>query len=637
MSDFFERNCQAMALNAANAPLLSRIQNTVALSEPEVYETADGGLTLIFRETSLHDANGAIQEAQQLVKEHCRPAAKGMHLLLGLGLGYPLAEITHKTQDFPESLILVYEPFLPLLRFVMENVDLTPYFSKRNIIITDNRFELEQLIAAHYVWQKTEIDFTTLPSYAHLAHEDITGILAKITEIIKLQQDSLKIGLLLSPAWLRHFVGNLPYWPACLPFENLEGRFQGKHAIVVGGGPSLDAAIETLADNQDRLVVIATTRAVRSLLAKGVQPDFILAIDYEGPDEQLSGLETDLKNTRFILGPYAAACTFLIPSAGRFSVNLSKFPVVPWVDKLLKRETAPVDVLGTVSYLGVQTAITLGCASMTLIGMDLAFSGDRQYAENATTSEQRIEEGHLIVQDSKDYTDSKVPMVDTVGQNGETLRTPIDYEMYRKHFETFAELCQHENHACKLFNASIGGVAIKGFETLALQEVLFRLSPEPFDKSAPLQNLVMPSEETLQAQSRAILSGVEDLVERTEAARQVMDGILETLDGIDNFFQWEGHIDQYYQLQKQLRDILSGDSLLSMILSTTSYHYNKAMIKNPAEWDAVSKNIGTTMAFIDHCRKTLCEELYPVLLESREKLSDQAALSRRWQPLPENV
>ena len=49
--------------------------------------------------------------------------------------------------------------------------------------------------------------------------------------------------------------------------------------MIVGAGPSLDDSLAALARSRDRAVVLAADTALRPLLAAGIRPDIVAAVD----------------------------------------------------------------------------------------------------------------------------------------------------------------------------------------------------------------------------------------------------------------------------------------------------------------------------------------------------------------------
>ena len=64
-----------------------------------------------------------------------------------------------------------------------------------------------------------------------------------------------------------------------LPARCLAGRFTGRDAVLLGGGPSLDAILPWVKAHRERLTVLAVSRIAARLHAEGLVPDIVFAID----------------------------------------------------------------------------------------------------------------------------------------------------------------------------------------------------------------------------------------------------------------------------------------------------------------------------------------------------------------------
>lgn len=631
MSEFFERNCQALASEQANQRLLERVMQTAPATDIEVFETGDGSLGIVQGGVAIHNLTGAVLEAQQLVSQYCKPNKKGMHVLFGLGLGYPLAELSAATKAYPESIILVFEPNLPLLRFVLENVDIAAYCNGRRLIINNDAYEFFTIIQEFYIWKRTELDITILPSTLEKFKDSVTDVMRRIPELIESQQQALQVGLTLSESWVTHFVKLLPHWPKTQHFEKLDQLAPGKPAVVVSAGPSLDKALEQLQKIQDQVFIIAVARAVRPLLNAGIMPDFIASIDYEGSIAQIKNLPTSIENCHFLVGPYTEEEVIKVPHKSSLMVNMSRYPLVPWVNDLLGKEQVPVAVLGTVSYLGLQAAYTMGCNPIILLGQDFAFTKENQYAQGALNTEQKIEDGHLIIAESPSYAGTKLELINVKGQQGEDLLSTTDYMQYRSSFQSFAELSKRNNPDRQLINASTGGIQIDGFENMPLQDAfkqdtnLTKLTKE--EKQSLLQCLdVTFNNDDQKSQYEKLAGGVSQLIGHLESLHAVIDenlkilkkGAAGSLDG------WHKLIPEYEPVKKKLQKLIVIDPLIGLVMGKPSYHLNENVNKNANNWHEQKENLNHTIEFLEGCKSIFQGQFYGTLQNTHQRLLEAA-------------
>src|SRR5690606_27225648 len=83
-------------------------------------------------------------------------------------------------------------------------------------------------------------------------------------------------------ATVRNLVMNADRYIASPGIEDLRDALAGKPAVVVSAGPSLVRNIHELAKPgvRDRVCIIAVQTTLKPLLAAGVRPHFVVALDY---------------------------------------------------------------------------------------------------------------------------------------------------------------------------------------------------------------------------------------------------------------------------------------------------------------------------------------------------------------------
>ena len=158
----------------------------------------------------------------------------------------------------------------------------------------------------------------------------------------------------------------------------LDGRFAGRPAVLVGAGPSLDANLPELHALQDRAVIIAADTTLRPLIAGGVTPHLVVAVDpgdtnaahlagVEGVDESFLVAEASLHPSAF---PAFRGRTFLF--------RVSNHEPWPWL-KTLGVSRGLLRAWGSVLTSAFDLAWRMGCDPIVFAGADLAYSHGRQY------------------------------------------------------------------------------------------------------------------------------------------------------------------------------------------------------------------------------------------------------------------
>ena len=162
---------------------------------------------------------------------------------------------------------------------------------------------------------------------------------------------------------------------------SLDGLVRGRPALVVGAGPSLDDNLPALAALQERAVIIGVDTTLRPLIAGGVRPHIIAAVDPAPLNAQhLTGVEglTDI---------WLAAEASLHPSVfggfvGRtFVFKVSDHQPWPWL-RTAGCDRGLLRTWGSVVTSAFDLALRMGCDPIIFAGLDLSYPVRRPYCAN---------------------------------------------------------------------------------------------------------------------------------------------------------------------------------------------------------------------------------------------------------------
>jgi len=181
--------------------------------------------------------------------------------------------------------------------------------------------------------------------------------------------------------YLLQTLGNLPVIRREGDAAALDGRFTGRPAVVVGAGPTLDENLPVLAARQDRVVIISVDTALRPLLAGGVRPHLVVAVDPAELNAQhlagLSGLDDIWLAAEGSLHPSAFEAF-----AGRtFVFKVSDHEPWPWL-KTMGLDRGGLRAWGSVVTSAFDLALRMGCDPIVFVGLDLSYPVRRPYCAN---------------------------------------------------------------------------------------------------------------------------------------------------------------------------------------------------------------------------------------------------------------
>lgn len=475
-----------------NQELCNKILKLVELTQDiQFSNTALQEADLNYNGIPLHDLIGAEIEAKNIFSK-VKNTPLMMHIVYGFGIGYLFQQFALKSK----GIVLVYEPSLEILASTLEVADLSKELSKSNVYVFNDFDRLKEAYDRLRI-SNSETVISFLPSYARIFEANLKNFASEMQELMGrsiLNENYFKTKL--RPA-VRLVCQNISYLldePLLLDFKDI---YKDKTAVVVSAGPSLDKNIETLKKYKDNIIIIAVSQATRALTRSGIKADFVVCIEQYDSSTQLQ--DVDVTDSYLILEPLTHTSLHRM----NFKKKIS-YPSCTSVANLIWTNFAEIDPTpyvssGTVSYTALYSAMFLGCKEIILIGQDLAYCDGKCYSngtnrglvckENSQTGKVEIsvaegEEdnikqalfGHTSLSEEektkrlKAYVEninSKMYYVE--GIKGNKLPTTVDYVSFISQFEFFAK---NYGSVLKLYNTSLEGAKIKGFEDVPLEKLL---------------------------------------------------------------------------------------------------------------------------------------------------------------------
>ncbi|MCG7530116.1 DUF115 domain-containing protein [Psychrobium sp. MM17-31] len=167
----------------------------------------------------------------------------------------------------------------------------------------------------------------------------------------------------------------------------LNGAFESKTCIVLGGGPSLDDCLPWVTENKDKLLIIAVSRISRKLQEVGLVPDIVIALDPQQISYNVSKELYNFPSNVTFLTSYHVIPRLMSQWKGRSAYLGNR---VPWDSKL---NPEPHFTEGpTVVNAALIAAVDMGCAEVLLAGVDMCYGTDGStHASGSFESEREID------------------------------------------------------------------------------------------------------------------------------------------------------------------------------------------------------------------------------------------------------
>lgn len=154
-----------------------------------------------------------------------------------------------------------------------------------------------------------------------------------------------------------------------VPAIHLKGKFAGKTAVILGGGPSLDEILPWVMEHQDEIAIFAVSRVSRRLLEFGLTPHFVFSVDPHDVSFDVSREMLHFWEKTLFVNSYHVSPKLLGQWRGRSVYVGDRFP---WPS-----DENPKNIQGagpTVTNTALSTAIEMGFSQVILAGVDLCFS-----------------------------------------------------------------------------------------------------------------------------------------------------------------------------------------------------------------------------------------------------------------------
>lgn len=294
----FQKNIEAIKLKNPNlAGKLEKI-NIESITDIVVGEAETKDLIIGYKDWALHSTIDPIREANALWNKAIKSELKknDIQIIFGLGLGY----LFKRAFVNAESKIILVEPVLEVLRFVLEHVDFSVELADTRVYITDSIEDVVEKLSEEYI-QGDKAEFLFLPAYTQFAQDYMAELTNRVVKILEEKSSDADSIFKLALPWSLNFIKNLPYLYEYRPLGFFRDIFAGKAALVIAAGPGLKDNIETIKQNKDKYATIATGKAFKELAQNGFVPDFVTYVNGLDLETQINGVEAELENTNLIL------------------------------------------------------------------------------------------------------------------------------------------------------------------------------------------------------------------------------------------------------------------------------------------------------------------------------------------------
>ncbi|OXT08743.1 hypothetical protein CE561_03965 [Thermoanaerobacterium thermosaccharolyticum] len=428
------------------------------MSSFEISKAKDGNDTLVYmngrKRYFLHSSYYPDKEAKEWA-DTIEISDESILIIYGIGLGYHINYLLSRLS--PNNRLILVEPSNEIFQFALNNGYYDKFKNRHNLyfISEESEEKLNIILQSYIPWDNFEnVIYKEFKQYPNIFKEYYERFNKSLIETINSMRINRNTALYFAEQWQLNFMENLEFVFRSVPVKSFFGVFKNIPAVIVSAGPSLDKNIEQLKEAKGKCVIICVGTALKALLQKNIEPDFVVSIDggkknFEHFDgyKVKSPLVYDLTLYPKILKEYEGpliiaeiASTYTQLLSNKLSLDFGRLNTGP-----------------SVANLSLDFAYMLGCDPIVFIGQDLAYSDNRTHASGTTYEKNRIKKNF----DEKEYI-----YVD--GNYEEKVLTDRVLLSFKTWFENYIY-----GHPDRIYiNATEGGAYIKGTKIMSFKKVI---------------------------------------------------------------------------------------------------------------------------------------------------------------------
>lgn len=185
----------------------------------------------------------------------------------------------------------------------------------------------------------------------------------------------------------------------------MDSEYKKNSAVVIAAGPSLNENIEFIKEKSGDAIVIAVDAALKKLITNDIVPDYVTVIDPNNPlMAYIEGIEEYTEKITLVaenVSYWKYVSKFKGPKYRVFCVD------EPESVRYCKKNNIEVWASGrTVSNLAIELAVKLNVEIIYLVGLDLAYPGNKQHADGIGLGDEKKVLGD---QEVRSVSGEKVP------------------------------------------------------------------------------------------------------------------------------------------------------------------------------------------------------------------------------------
>ncbi|MBO8129202.1 MAG: motility associated factor glycosyltransferase family protein [Peptococcaceae bacterium] len=458
----------------------------------------------------LHSAYDPGREAASLVAKHALDHA-GVVVVLGLGLGYHVAELLQQLDN--QARVLVIESDDRMIKLARKH---NRSITWKRITIAAREEEIKAFFFQHRdVLREKKLVLIDHPASVRTNPDYYTKIRQHIRDYVSTLLVETATGKVINRSVHENMLANLPGVITDPGVHTIADIFRGCPAVIVSAGPSLSNNMRLLNQAKNKGVIICVGTALKAMLAEGLHPDLVVTLDpnignyklFEGLDPTEAFLCYEPQTHRLIPPLFAGR---------RFVFNSFQSPLANWLVGLYGAK-GYIEPGGSVAVAAFGIAYLLGSDPIVFIGQDLAYTGGFTHAKGT------VYEGRQVKPKAGRLDYLEVPAIG----GGKVWTSRAMHSVLVRFEELFAKYSDR-----LIIDATEGGALKQGTKVMTFREALDTY----FTKEVPALEIITTKHREASGPRPDVVRRVRKELENTlEAYRKwlpKLDQLLEKAQGI---------------------------------------------------------------------------------------------------------
>lgn len=306
----------------------------------------------------------------------------------GVGLGVYFLALKDWVEKDPERHLVFFEDDLTVLKRFMEEKVATEILQhpQVNVCYLEDAEDAQGVLETLY-WSfvMTPFQVVALRSYEEHKNQKFEAFKYKITSSTMTKDALVDEYLRYGGAFFKNFYPNMLELHRSNWGNALFGKFKGVPAIICGAGPSLEKQLTLLKQLHNNALIFAGGSSLNAITQQNILPHFGAGIDPN--QEQLSRILA----TRGRTVPFFYRSRMLheavreIQGPRLYISGAGGYDIAEWYEEKFNIAQEFLDEGHNVVNFCTEIALRLGCDPLIYIGLDLAYTDKKAYANGVNT------------------------------------------------------------------------------------------------------------------------------------------------------------------------------------------------------------------------------------------------------------